>query len=99
MQQRAAAAAQAASKSTSDEEREDNTGQMIRKRGHVETAESSRSGVLQARAAAVLDVSAGEQVKRRDVRIPPAKLEGERTCRPAHASATCAHMLVLRIMS
>ena len=25
------------------------------------------------------------------VRIPPAKLEGERTCRPTHASATCAY--------
>ena len=31
------------------------------------------------------------QVHRSDVQTPPAKIQGERTCRPAHASATCAY--------
>ena len=30
------------------------------------------------------------RVHRSDVQTPQAKLEGERTCRPTHASATCA---------
>ena len=47
--------------------------------------------MLQARAAAVLDGSAAEHMKRRSIRIGPAKLEGERTLRPAHASTTSAY--------
>ena len=31
------------------------------------------------------------QLYRHDVRTPQAKFEGERTCRPAYASATCAY--------
>ena len=35
--------------------------------------------------------SLAAHLHRCDVRTPQAKFEGERTCRPAHASATCAY--------
>ena len=77
--------------SGAEEASDDDTSHSSEVRERFETAELSRSGVLQARAAAVLDGSAAEHVKRRDVRIGPAKLEGERSLRPAHASATSAY--------
>ena len=58
---------------------------------HVDTGELSCLKVLQTRAAAVLVVLMHEHLLRSDVRITPAKLEGECARRPAHASATYAY--------
>ena len=59
---------------------------------HMETVELTGSEVVQTLAATVLDGSGAEHMKWRAVRIPPAKLEGERSCRNAHASATRAYL-------
>ena len=73
------------------EESDDDSSHSSEAREHSDTGELSSFQVSHAPAAAVLDVLAAEHMHRRDVRIPLAELEGERSFRPAHASATCAY--------